>query len=105
MDGDAVRSSFRLRPTAATRSALPCAPCAADRLVAGGSAGSARAINWTIIRLGAARRISDLVRGRAINGSDGVCVEFRLYARARARGSDGGAPANGVRAALCAQKS
>ena len=85
--------------------ARACAARQAHRLVAGRGARSARAADRPMRRLDAARRISDLVRGRAFAGAHGVCVEFRLHARAGARGRDGGAPANGVCAALCAQAS
>jgi hypothetical protein len=103
LDRDRLRFAFGLCATAAAQRACPCARGQAPGLVLGRGARGARAPDRPDIGLGAARRISHLVRGRAVVRADGVCIELCVDARAGARRLDGGASAGGVRAALRAQ--
>jgi segregation and condensation protein A len=74
----AIALAMRLKRLEAIRAA---AERLFGRLVFGRGARGARAADRQVVRLGAARRISDLVLGRAIACTDGIRVELRLHAR------------------------
>ena len=76
---------------------------AAQRLVAAGGARGAGAADRAGRRLEPARRVSDLVHGRACDARHGVRVEPGFDAGVGARGRDRGASAERVRADLSAQ--